>query len=175
LNSPQGVSVDKAGNVYIADTDNHRIRKVTTDGRIVTIAGDGTPGYAGDGGPSERARLNTPTALEIDPASGDLFIADMRNHCIRRISAGVITTLAGDGKQGYSGDGGPASNTRLDLPTDLALATDRGLLILEPFIHRIRRVDLASGIITGIAADAKGNVYVTDLESKRVRVIRSER
>ena len=197
LNNPSGVCLDNSGSVYIADTDNHRVRRVTPDGRIQTVAGNGTAGYSGDGGPAERAALNGPTAVEVD-ASGNLYIADMENHRIRRVSDGVITTLAGDGRPGYSGDGGPAANARLDLPADLALGADRQLFILDKRNRRIRRIDLASGIIStfagngestssgdgglatkaglgrpaGIAADAAGNVYATDLESKQLRIIR---
>ena len=182
LNDPQGVCLDSAGNVYIADTGNHRIRKVTPDGRILTVAGIGAPAYSGDGGPADRAALNTPTAVETDP-NGDLYIADMQNHCVRRVSSGVITTLAADA---------------LELPADLALAADRQLFILDTQTRRIRVVDLASGTITtfagngestssgdggpamqaslgrpgGIAVDPAGDVYVTDQDSRQVRVIR---
>jgi serine/threonine protein kinase/sugar lactone lactonase YvrE len=198
LSYPQGVCLDNAGNVYIADTDNHRVRRVSPDGKIVTVAGNGVASDSGDGGPAERAGLNTPTAVEMD-ASGDLYIADLRNHRIRRVSAGVITTFAGDGHAGFAGDGGPASKARLDSPVELALGPDRQLFVLDSISRRIRRIDLASGIITtfagngesttsgdggpaikaglgspaGIAADAAGNVYVTDLDSKQLRIIRS--
>jgi sugar lactone lactonase YvrE len=198
LNYPQGVCLDNAGNVYIADTDNHRVRRVSPDGKIVTFAGNGMASDSGDGGPAERAGLNTPTAVEMD-ANGDLYIADLRNHRIRRVSAGVITTVAGDGRAGFAGDGGPASKARLDSPAELAIGPDRQLFVLDSTSRRIRRIDLASGIITtfagngesttsgdngpaikaglgspaGIAADAAGNVYVTDLDSKQLRIIRS--
>jgi sugar lactone lactonase YvrE len=200
LNSPSGVCLDSAGNVYIADSGNHRVRKVTPDGRIVTVAGNGTVGFSGDGGPAERAALNNPSAVEVD-SEGNLYIADTDNHRVRRVSGGVITTLAGDGRPGYSGDEGPAASAHLGLPVDLALGPGRQLYVLDRPAHRIRKIDLASGIITtfagngegtasgdggpatnaglgragGIAADAAGNVYVTDLESKQVRIIRNSR
>lgn len=197
LNHPQGVCLDNAGNLYIADTDNHRVRKVTPDGRILLVAGNGVPSDSGDGGPAERAGLNTPTAVGVD-ANGDLYIADLRNHRIRRVSGGVITTLAGDGHAGLSGDGEPAAKAMLESPAELALGPDRQLFVLDATSRRIRKIDLASGIITafagngesttsgdggpptkaglgrpaGIAADAAGNVYVTDLESRQLRIIR---
>lgn len=197
LNHPQGVCLDKAGNVYIADTDNHQVRRVAPDGKLHLVAGNGVPSDSGDGGPAERAGLNTPTGVAVS-GNGDLYIADYRNHRIRRVSAGVITTLAGDGHSGFSGDGGPAAEARLESPAELALGPDRQLFVLDSTSHRIRKIDLASGIITafagdgesrpsgdggsptkaglgrpaGIAADAAGNVYVTDLESRQLRVIR---
>jgi trimeric autotransporter adhesin len=197
LNFPTGVCLDRAGNIYIADTDNNRVRKVTPDGTILTVAGNGTAGYSGDGGAADQAALDTPRAVEVDP-NGDLYIADMRNRRIRRVSAGVITTLAGDGRAAYSGDGGLAVHASLALPGDLAVGADRQLYILDRPTHRIRRIDLVSGIITtfagngdsiasgdggpptkaglgdpgGITVDAAGNVYVTDQASKQLRIIR---
>jgi sugar lactone lactonase YvrE/aminoglycoside phosphotransferase (APT) family kinase protein len=199
LNLPSGVCLDNAGNIFIADTDNHRVRRIAPDGKIYTVAGNGTAGFSGDGGPAERAALNSPAAVETDSA-GNLYIADIQNHRVRRVAGGVITTLAGDGHTGYSGDGGPATGARLDLPADLALGGDRQLFVLDKLNHRIRKIDLASGTIStfagngestssgdggpatkaglgrpaGIAADAAGNVYVTDLESRQLRVIRRD-
>ena len=196
LNRPAGVCLDSSGDVYVADTGNHRIRKFTAGGTIVTVAGNGMAGYSGDGGPADKAALNTPSAVEMD-ANGDLFIADTENHCIRRVSNGVITTLAGDGQPGYSGDGSAASSARLNSPADLALGVHRQLFVLDRANHRIRKIDLASCVITtfagsggsiasgdggpatqaslgrpgGIAADGAGNVYVTDIESRQVRLI----
>jgi serine/threonine protein kinase/sugar lactone lactonase YvrE len=197
LNSPSGVCLDSAGNVYIADSGNHRVRKVTPDGRIVTVAGNGTPDFSGDGGAAERAALKNPSAVEVD-SEGNLYIADTDNHRVRRVSGGVISTLAGNGRPGYSGDDGPAANANLGLPADLALGPNRQLYVLDRPNHRVRKIDLASGIITtfagngdgtasgdggpavsaglgragGIAVDAASNVYVTDLESKQLRIIR---
>ena len=104
--NPRGVAVDAEGNLYIADTDNNRIRKVTTAGVIVTVAGNGLAGAGGDGGQAIFASLNSPSGVAVD-AAGNLYIADTGNHRIRKVTpAGIITTVAGTGIGGYSGDGG---------------------------------------------------------------------
>ncbi len=109
LNGPGGVTVDISGNVYIADGLNHRIRRVSDDGVITTIAGTGTAGYSGDGGPATAAELISPTGVAIDGA-GNVYIADYYSHCVRKIDTfGIITTFAGTGILGFSGDGGAAT------------------------------------------------------------------
>src|SRR5271163_3091111 len=122
LDSPQGLALDSANNLYIADTHNHRIRKLNlTTGTLTTIAGT-TPGYSGDAGPATSAQLNLPTALALDTAN-NLYVADTGNQRIREISAttGLITTIAGTGTEGYPGDAGPATAATIDSPTGLAL------------------------------------------------------
>ncbi len=198
LNSPSGVAADADGNLYIADTGNHRIRKVDALGTITTAAGDGAAGYSGDGGPATAAQLNSPSGVAVD-ADGNLYIADTDNHRIRKVDAlGTITTVAGDGTAGYSGDDGPAAAAQLDSPSDVAADADGNLYIVDTDNHRIRKVD-ALGIITtvagdgtagfggddgeaaaaqlnspaGIVVDAVGNLYVADSDNHRIRKVQA--
>jgi uncharacterized protein (TIGR03437 family) len=187
LNRPVGVAVDGSGNLYIADYFNYRIRKVAPDGIITTIAGNGTQGHSGDGGPAASAQVFDPYAPVVDRA-GNLYFAEINNHTIRKISAsGIITTVAGTGTKGYSGDGGPAVNAQLSSPTGLAVDSAGSLYISDHGNYRVRKVSPA-GIITsiagtgtqgfsgdggpagaarlmgpfGLAVDAAGNVYAAD-------------
>ena len=176
MDRPYAVAVDEAGNLFIADTWNQRIRRVDTSGIITTVAGTGeftkSPnffegrigGYSGDGGPAVEARLNFPKAVAVDGA-GNLYIADYGNHLIRRVDTeGIITTIAGAGEGtgeeryyqgGYGGDGGPAVEARLNNPGSLALDKAGNLYIADAVNHRIRRVDV-SGIITTVAGVGRG-------------------
>ena len=165
LNSPQGVALDGSGNLYIADTSNHRIRKITlvpgfalgtlSTGTISTVAGSGTAGYGGDGGAAASAQLNSPTGVALDGAN-NLYIADTYNNRIRKVdSAGVISTVAGSGTLGFSGDGGAAASARLNGPTGLALDSADNLYIADTNNHRIRRVDI-SGMISTVAGSGSG-------------------
>jgi len=106
---PSAIAYDRAGNLYIAETQRHLIRKVDNLGNITTFAGDGTQGFSGDGGPAVAAHLNSPQGVVLD-ASGNLFLSDSANHRVRRVDAitNVISTVAGDGKAAFAGDGGPA-------------------------------------------------------------------
>ncbi|HXF04152.1 MAG TPA: hypothetical protein VNM72_01900 [Blastocatellia bacterium] len=149
LNGPRGIAVDASGNIYIADTGNHRIRQIDGTLRITTIAGDGIKGFAGDGEDATKARLNTPIAVAVS-STGDLYIADTGNNRIRRVSAGKITTVAGTGFPIFSGDGGPATAAGLNAPLGLLFDTLGNLLIADTGNNRIRRID-ASGIITTVA------------------------
>ena len=140
--APRGVALDRFGNLFIADTFNHRVRKVDAEsGLISTFAGEGNPGFQGDGGPATSARLDTPIGLATDDG-GHLFIADTFNQRIRRVDAvsGHITTVAGVDDFGFSGDGGPATETRLSFPTGVALDREGNLLIADRNNHRIRAV-----------------------------------
>jgi sugar lactone lactonase YvrE len=170
LDSPEGLAVDITGNLYIADSANHRVLRVDRAGRIATVAGTGDAGYSSDGGPATEAKLAFPVGLAVD-AVGNLYIGDVGNHRVRRVDpAGVITTVAGTGVRGFSGDGGLATAAKLDLVHRGKLAVDTaGNLYIAHYGDRIRRVDRA-GIITtiarlddpdGLAVDLAGNLYVS--------------
>ena len=153
---PTGVVVDGAGNVYIADNFNHRIRRVDASGTVTTIAGTGEAGYSGDGGPAVQAQLSYPTGVAVDNA-GNLYIADRRNHRIRRVDPkGIITTAAGTGVSGYSGDNGPAVQAQLSRPRDVALDSTDNLYIADSYNNRIRRVDTSGTIVTFAGTGATG-------------------
>jgi NHL repeat len=160
LDQPMGVAVDAAGDVLVADLSN-RIRKITPDGLITTVAGSGIAGFAGDGGPATNAQLNHPTGVVVD-AAGGILIADQHNYRVRRVDpSGTITTIAGTGFSGYGlGDGGLAVDVGLNLPTTLALDAQGGILIAEMGERRIRRID-PDGTISTIAGDS-GSGYDGD-------------
>jgi alpha-tubulin suppressor-like RCC1 family protein/sugar lactone lactonase YvrE len=152
LNGPSGLTVDAAGNIYISDTSNHRIRKVDASGMITTVAGNGTLGYSGDGGPAVVASLNSPRGLSVDP-SGNIYIADANNRRVRKVDAsGTITTVAGSGAYGYSGDGGPATAASFNSTWDVAVDPAGNMYIADMGNHRVRKVD-TSGIITTVAGN----------------------
>ena len=158
LDSPQGLAVDSTGNVYIADTRNHRIREVVAaTGLITTVAGTGKAGFSGDNGPAVSAQIDSPTALALDSA-GNLFVADTRNHRVRRISlaSGLIATVAGTGTEGFSGDNGPATAAGIDSPAGLAFDGANNLYLADTRNHRVRRVAAATGTITTVAGAQGG-------------------
>ena len=179
LNLPPGMAVDGSGNLYIADTQIHRIRKVDAMGTITTIAGTGASGYSGDGGMATEASLNFPNGVALD-SSGNLYITDWRNHRVRKVdTSGTITTVAGNGEKGFSGDNGNAVDARLHFPRDIEVDGSGNLYIVDSRNDRIRKVD-TSGIITslatfkfarGLAIDASGNVYVSDISVHRIRKV----
>ena len=197
---PRGVAVDAHGNVYIADTQNHRIRFVEAGtGIISTIAGTGEAGFRGDNGPALEAEVEETSDVAID-AAGNVFIADRWNHRIRRVdvSTGIITTVVGTGAHGDSGDGGPATQARLKEPRDVAFDAGGILLVLDRESLKLRMVDTESQIITTIAGDGippdsfgdggpataaqlfspvaltldgEGWIYVVGLGSNRIRIM----
>ncbi len=195
MNSPYGVAVDSAGNLYIADTFNYRIRKVTTAGIISTIAGNGTCCFSGDGGAATSAQLNVPRGLAVD-SSGNVYVADTSNNRIRMIStSGNISTVAGNGNTGFSGDGGTATSTSIYQPYGVAVDASGNVYIAEALNSRIRKV--SGGIVTtvagngsfaysgdggaatsasmyepyGVAVDSSGNIYIADAFNYRVRQV----
>jgi sugar lactone lactonase YvrE len=198
LDSPEGLALGADDSLYVADTHNHRIRRIDlATGLIVTVAGSGA-GFAGDGGMAAAARLNLPTALAVD-VGGNLYIADTENFRIRKIASGsgLMTTIAGNGVQGFSGDGGAATAASIDSPAGLAVDAAGNLYIADTHNHRIRRVDVATGVMTtiagtgaaafngddiaasaaalalprGLGIDGGGNLYIADTANHRIRRI----
>jgi len=159
LLSPTGVAVDSSGNLYIADRGNNRIRVVGPSGIINTYAGSGPPGFGGDGGPATEARLYSPNDIALD-SEGNLFIADTANNRIRRVgNDGIITTVAGTGIGGFSGNGGAAVNAQIWSPYDVAVDPAGNLYIADYTNWRIRRMD-TNGIINTWVGGARG--YTVD-------------
>jgi len=152
ISTPNGIVLDKAGNIYISDSKGSKIRKVNTSGIISTIAGWGSAGMSGDGGPATAAKLNFPSGIVIDKA-GNIIFSDSYNYRIRKIdTAGIITTIVGTGIAGYTTDDTLAIHSRLNIPCGLALDDDGNLYIADRMNHRIRKVN-TSGVITTIAGN----------------------
>ena len=187
--------MDATGNLYIADAQNYRVRRVSPSGTITTVAGNGTQGYSGDGGAAMSAQLASPFGVATDNSS-NLYIADDHNYRVRRVSpSGLITTFAGNGTQGYSGDGGLAVNAQMT-PSAVAVDSHGNVYINDG--ASVRRVS-TSGIITtiagtgtpgysgdggpainahintgyGLAIDSNDNIYVADIITSRIRKISS--
>ena len=155
FNNPWGLALDTAGNLYVTDIFNQRVRKIDTSGTVNTVAGNGTAGYNGDGIPATSASLNSPRGIVLD-SSGDLYIADAFNFRVRKVdTSGIISTFAGDGMQGFSGDGGPAIDANVGRPRGLILRGNQ-LLIANAGQGHIRYVGFASGIINSLAGSFIG-------------------
>jgi streptogramin lyase len=152
INNPYGIAIGPDGALYICDTDNHVVRKVSRDGTIATVAGNGKRGYSGDGQKATEASLNEPYELRFD-RQGNLYVVERMNHVVRFVDTrtGLIRTVAGNGKAGFSGDGGPAISASLHEPHSIQLDHKGNLYICDIRNHRIRRVNLKSGIITTFA------------------------
>lgn len=199
LSAPVGMIFDGRGNLFIADQYNQRIRKVDTQGIITTMAGNGTVGFGGDGGLATEASLNNPLGVAVD-SSGNLFIADSNNYRVRKVDAqGIITTVAGSGKAGFSGDGGLALSASLLSPTDVAVDLKGNLYIADEYNNRIREVD-TNGVMStvagngaaafagdggaataaslhnpfGICVDGAANLFIADASNDRVRKVDSQ-
>jgi len=178
LDYAQDVAVDAHGNVYVADTYNNRVVKVTSQGEVFTVAGDGTAGYSGDGRLAAFAQLNEPSGVAVD-AQGNLYIADSSNNVIRRVDAktGTITTVAGnftadkanDGLGGFSGDGGPATSAQLNDPQGVAVDGAGDLFIADTFNNAVREVTPAGTISTVVnSASANGGTPPAGGETNNV-------
>ena len=201
MREPFMCAFDPQGNLFVAEATNHCVRRIDKDtGLITTVAGNGTEGYSGEGGPAVLATMNQPYSLQI-AANGDIFIVDRLNAAIRRVEAatGVITTVAGTGQPGYSGDGGPGTLAQLREPNDCFLDGRDGLLIADIQDQRVRHLDLGTGVITTFAGngekartgdggpaleagilgaravcmDRRGNTYIAERVGNGVRVVNS--
>ena len=196
LNTPASLAIDAAGNVFVADAFNHRIRKISPSGDITTLVGTGEAGADGDGGPAADARLRLPLGVAVDSA-GTLYIADTYNHRIRKVTAeGIISTIAGTGVSGFSGDGGLGTAALLASPTGIAVASDGTLYIADTRNHRVRKLTVDGTITTvagtgaagyngdggpatlarlnnprGVAVSADGKLYIVDRENRRIRMV----
>lgn len=177
FNSPFGLAVDLSGDLFIADTGNQRVRKVDTNGIITTVAGNGTNGFAGDGGAATNARLYNPSGVAVDTA-GTLYIADELNNRIRAVRAGgAISTVAGNGSNSYSGDGGGATNAALSEPNGVAVDGAGNLFIADTDNHRIRKVTPFASLPTlwlnNVTTNNAGNyqVIVTGADGSMTSVV----
>jgi sugar lactone lactonase YvrE len=239
LNYPVAVAVDSGGNFYVSDSDNNVVRRVDVlSGIITTVAGSGTPGYLGDGGPATSAELNQPGGIAVD-AAGNLYIADTMNNSVRVVNAssgnigsinllnkptgvavdsnsdlyiandggatilrlaaaqGSVITVAGNGTHGYSGDAGLATSAELYQPWGVTVDAGGNFFIADWFSNRVRKVTASTGIITtvagtgtpgysgdngeatsakiynpvGVAVDANGNLYIADVGNNRIRMV----
>jgi sugar lactone lactonase YvrE len=194
LNVPEAVAVDGDGNLFIADTFNNRVRKVSASGIITTVAGNGTADFCCDNGAATSACLNFPRGVVTDD-KGNLFIADTFNHRVRRVAKGIITTVAGNGSPAFCGDNGAAISACLQFPVAVVIDTDGSLFVTDLGNQRIRKIH--RGTITtvagngaigfcgdggqatsaclsspvGIAVDTGGNLFIADTNNHRIRQV----
>jgi uncharacterized protein (TIGR03437 family) len=201
ISRPIRMTFDAAGNLYFADLNNHRVRRVSPTGVITTVAGSGTQGFSGDNGPATSAQLNQPLGVALD-RNGNLLIADWGNNRVRRINAanGVITTVAGTGDTGFNGDGGAATNARINGPENVFVDKDNNIFIADSNNHRIRKVAANGATIstvagtgtvgfsgdggqataanlslpTDVAVDSAGNIYICATGNNRIRKVTAD-
>jgi len=200
LNEPYGIAIDRAGNIFVADRLNRRVRRIdAANGTITTLAGTGEPAYSGDGGPAARAGLAEPNGLALDADERHLYIADVADHRVRSVdlSSGAIATFAGTGAPEHGGDDGPVAEARIFGARAVKLGPDGTIYILERQGSSLRAVDAATGIITTIAGttgrgysgdggpalaavfdapkemaiDPDGNILIVDTENHAIRLI----
>ncbi len=196
LDTASAVAADAQGNIFIADTRNHRIRKISNNGTITTVAGNGQEGFSGDNGPGPSAQLSFPRGLAVD-AGGSIYIADTGNSRIRKLALdGKISTIAGTGTAGFAGDGGPATGAQLNYPRGLALDASGNLYVADSWNYRVRRINRGGtiqtvagngscgpfgdggaataaslGMIDALALDAQGNLYLSDSYQHTIRKV----
>ncbi|MEV7194605.1 RICIN domain-containing protein [Streptomyces sp. NPDC093510] len=196
LNAPSGVAVDSSGVLYVAESSNHRVRKITADGVISTVVGNGSKGAGGDGGPAVEAQLNGPLGVAVD-AEGSLYIVDFGNNRVRKVAAdGTISTVAGTGAPGFAGDDGLATKAQLLAPVEVMADSAGALYIADAGNHRVRKVAADGTISTvagtgtpgsagddgpatkaqlgmpsGLAAGGAGGFYIAESGYKRVRKV----
>ncbi len=194
VNDPWDVVVDAAGNLYIADAGNRRLRRVSAGGTITTVAGTGQPLFSGDGGAATLAQFDAPRGVAADTA-GNLYIADQSNHRIRKVTPqGMVSTMAGNGQAGVSGDGGPATSAAVGDPHGVAIGPDGSIYIAQAYSSRVRKVSPLGTITTlagggnalgdngpatsaklaypaNLAVDAASNVFISDYKDHRVRKV----
>ncbi|HTK73914.1 MAG TPA: IPT/TIG domain-containing protein [Gemmataceae bacterium] len=177
FDAPAALAYDGKGNLYIADSQNHRIRRIAPDGVVTTVAGNALPGFSGDGGPATSAELNRPTGVAVD-SNGNIYIADSGNNRVRMVFAsGIIGTLAGNGNTALFGDGGNSALAALNRPQGVAVDSSGAVYIADTGNHCIRRVvnavidTVASGLRTpiGVAVDDSGSIWVADAGDGTVR------
>ena len=191
---PTGVAYDTTGDLFIADTARNQVFEISAGGAITVVAGNGTQGFTGDGGPATAAELNAPMSVAVAP-DGTVYIADTGNQRIRIVQAGSITTFAGNGARGFTGDGGPATAAALNHPVALALDATGSLLVCDQGNERVRRISagqiatIAGNGVQGFAGDggaatsaelnepsgvaesADGRIFIADTNNQRVRVV----
>jgi sugar lactone lactonase YvrE len=196
IDAVNAIACDARNNIYLADTWNNRIRRISADGMMTTIAGTGDSGFSGDSGPAVGAKLNCPRGIAVD-AQGNIYISDSGNARVRKINlSGTISTIAGTGEAGFSGDGGPAASARLNFPRGLALDNAGNLYIADSLNFRIRKVipqgsissiagmgaygksgdsgpatSASIGLVQSVAVDEAGNLFFTDIYNHCVRKI----
>ncbi len=201
VSRPIRMTMDAAGNLYFADLNNHRVRRVSPTGIITTVAGNGVAGFSGDNGPATSAQLNNPLGVALD-RNGNLLIADSGNQRIRRVNAatGVIATIAGTGETGFNGDGGAATNARVNSPENVFADKDNNIFIADFGNHRIRKIAANGGTIstvagtgaigfsgdgglataanlsspTDVAVDDAGNIYICAAGNNRIRKVTTD-